>query len=133
MLRFVIARLGVLIPTFIGVTIVAFSLIRLIPGDPIELLVGERSLSPERHAQLLAQLGFDKPLWQQYLLYLDDLAHGDLGKSIVTRQPVLVRVPDPVPGDRGAVALRLADRARDRAAGRDRRRRPARLGLSTTS
>jgi dipeptide transport system permease protein len=89
MLRFVLARLGVLIPTFLGVTVVAFMLIRLIPGDPIELLVGERGISPERHAMLRAQFGFDKPLWQQYLIYLGDLAHGDLGRSITTRQPVI--------------------------------------------
>src|SRR5918994_2249559 len=89
MLRFIVARLGVLIPTFIGVTIVAFLLIRLIPGDPIELLVGERGIDPERHAMLREQFGFDKPLWQQYLAYLGDLAQGDLGRSIVTRQPVL--------------------------------------------
>jgi dipeptide transport system permease protein len=89
MLRFVFARLGVLIPTFLGVTIVAFSLIRLIPGDPIELLVGERGISAERHAMLRAQFGYDKPLWQQYVIYLGDLAHGDLGRSVVTRQPVI--------------------------------------------
>jgi dipeptide transport system permease protein len=89
MLRFVVARLAVLIPTFFGVTIVAFGLIRLIPGDPIELLVGERGLTPERHAHLMAQLGLDKPLWQQYAGYLVGLAHGDLGRSINTREPVL--------------------------------------------
>ena len=89
MLGFVLARLGVLIPTFLGVTIVAFSLIRLIPGDPIELLVGERGITAERHAMLRAQFGYDKPLWQQYLSYLGDLAQGDLGRSIVTRQPVI--------------------------------------------
>jgi dipeptide transport system permease protein len=89
MLRFVVARLAVLIPTFLGVTIVAFALIRLIPGDPIELLVGERGLTPERHAMLMAQLGLDKPLWQQYAGYLGGLAHGDLGRSISTRVPVL--------------------------------------------
>ena len=89
MLRFVLARLGVLIPTFLGVTIVAFSLIRLIPGDPIELLVGERGISAERHAMLRAQFGYDKPLWQQYVIYLGDLVQGDLGRSVVTRQPVI--------------------------------------------
>jgi dipeptide transport system permease protein len=89
MLRFVVARLAVLIPTFLGVTLVAFALIRLIPGDPIELLVGERGLTPARHAQLMAQLGLDKPLWQQYAGYLGGLAHGDLGRSISTREPVL--------------------------------------------
>jgi dipeptide transport system permease protein len=71
------------------VTIVAFSLIRLIPGDPIELLVGERGISAERHAMLRAQFGYDQPLWRQYVTYLGDLAQGDLGRSIVTRQPVL--------------------------------------------
>jgi dipeptide transport system permease protein len=89
MLRFLIARLAVLIPTFIGVTIVAFVLIRLVPGDPMELLVGERGLSPERHQELMEQFGFDKPLWQQYAIFLGELAHGDLGRSITTRQPVL--------------------------------------------
>jgi dipeptide transport system permease protein len=89
MLRFIVARLAVLIPTFLGVTIVAFALIRLIPGDPVELLVGERGISPERHAALMAQLGLDQPLWRQYAGYLAGIAHGDLGRSISTRQPVL--------------------------------------------
>ena len=89
MLRFIVARLAVLIPTFLGVTIVAFALIRLIPGDPIELLVGERGITPERHAVLMAQLGLDKPLWQQYAGYLGGLAQGDLGRSISSRVPVL--------------------------------------------
>jgi dipeptide transport system permease protein len=89
MLRFVLTRLAILVPTFLGVTFVAFLLIRLIPGDPILLLVGERGIDPERHAQLMAEFGLDKPLWQQYLLYLGDVLQGDLGRSIVTKRPVL--------------------------------------------
>jgi dipeptide transport system permease protein len=89
MLRFVLYRLGVVIPTFLGVTILAFSLIRLIPGDPIELMVGERGIEPARHAELRAQYGFDKPLIQQYGIYLGGVLKGDLGRSIVTKQPVL--------------------------------------------
>ena len=89
MLRFVATRLGVLIPTFIGVTLVAFVLIRLVPGDPLELLVGERGLSPERHAELMERFGFDRPLWLQYLSFLGQLLQGDLGQSLVTRRPVL--------------------------------------------
>jgi dipeptide transport system permease protein len=88
MLRFIIARLGVLIPTFLGVTVVAFGLIHMIPGDPIELLVGERGIDPIRHEELKARFGFDKPIWQQYLTYLGGLLQGNLGNSIVTRQPV---------------------------------------------
>jgi dipeptide transport system permease protein len=78
-----------LIPTFIGVTIVTFAFIRLIPGDPIEVMAGERGIDPERHAELLVQFGYDKPLWEQYLIYLGNLLQGDLGKSVVTKQPVV--------------------------------------------
>jgi dipeptide transport system permease protein len=89
MLRFLLTRLAMLIPTFLGVTIVAFAFIRLIPGDPIEVMVGERGIDPDRHAMLLAQFGYDKPIWQQYLVYLGDLLQGDLGKSFSTKQPVV--------------------------------------------
>jgi dipeptide transport system permease protein len=89
MLRFVLSRLGVLIPTFIGVTIVAFGLIRMVPGDPIELLVGERGLSPERHAELRERFGFDRPMWQQYAVFLGNVVQGDLGRSLATRRPIL--------------------------------------------
>ena len=89
MLRFLGARLAVLVPTFLGVTFVAFILIRLVPGDPVLLMVGERGISPERHAQMMAQYGFDRPLVLQYLGFLGNLVQGDLGRSIVTRKPVL--------------------------------------------
>ena len=89
MLRFLLTRVSLLIPTFLGVTFVAFAFIRLIPGDPVEVMVGERGIDPERHARLLAQLGYDKPIWQQYGIYLGDLLQGDLGRSVVTKKPVV--------------------------------------------
>jgi dipeptide transport system permease protein len=89
MIRFILNRLLMLVPTFLGVTLAAFAFIRLIPGDPVELLVGERGIDPARHAQLLHDLGFDRPLWEQYLGFLGNVLSGDLGKSIVTKQPVL--------------------------------------------
>ncbi len=89
MIRFIVTRLGLVIPTFVGVSLVAFALIHLVPGDPIELLAGERGIDPARHAKLLADFGLDRPLYEQYGLYLASLATGDLGKSVVTRQPVL--------------------------------------------
>lgn len=89
MIPFLAKRIGLLIPTFLGVTVVAFLFIRLLPGDPVLLLAGERGLSPERYAELMAQFGFDRPLWQQYLEYLTGVLHGDLGDSIVTKRPVL--------------------------------------------
>ena len=89
MLRFLGARLLVLVPTFLGVTFIAFVLIRLIPGDPIMMMVGERGMSAERHAELMAQYGFDRPLLLQYLVFLGQILQGDLGQSITTRTPVL--------------------------------------------
>ena len=69
MLQFLLRRLSLVIPTFFGVTLLTFALIRLIPGDPIELLAGERALTPERHAEMKARLGLDKPLLEQYGIY----------------------------------------------------------------
>lgn len=89
MLRFLLTRMSLLVPTFFGVTLIAFLFIRLLPGDPVEILAGERGIDPERHARLLHELGLDRPLWQQYLGYLWNVLHGDLGRSIVTRQPIL--------------------------------------------
>ncbi|HSS66685.1 MAG TPA: peptide ABC transporter permease, partial [Gammaproteobacteria bacterium] len=65
MLRFILTRIGLVIPTFVGITLLTFAMIRLIPGDPIELLVGERGLDPQRHAELRTELGLDRPLLEQ--------------------------------------------------------------------
>ena len=89
MLRFVLTRLSLVVPTFIGITLLVFVLIRLIPGDPIETMAGEHGIDPARLAQLRADYGFDKPLLVQYGLYLSRMAHGDLGRSIVTHEPVI--------------------------------------------
>src|SRR5215467_10142861 len=89
MYRFMLTRLSLVVPTFIGLTMLAFFLIRIIPGDPIETMAGERGIDPVRHDQLRAEYGFDKPILLQYGLYLGRLLHGDLGRSIVTREPVV--------------------------------------------
>jgi len=89
MIRFIASRLGLLIPTFLGVTLVAFSFIRMIPGDPVEVMAGERGITPERHAELMARFGFDQPLWKQYVDFVLDVLQGDLGVSFITKKPVL--------------------------------------------
>ena len=79
-----------MLPTFFGVTLVAFMFIRILPGDPVLLMAGERGMSEERHAELMAKFGFDKPVILQYGSYLVKLVtEGDFGTSIVTRKPVL--------------------------------------------
>jgi len=89
MLKFILGKLAYLVPTFFGITVVAFGFVRVLPGDPVLLLAGERGLTPERYKQLLSQLGFDRPIWEQYFDYVGRLFHGDLGVSLVTKKPVL--------------------------------------------
>ena len=85
---FVLRRLLLLIPTILGVTLLAFSLIRLIPGDPVEVMMGEKGLDPAMHAEALHRLGLDQPLHVQYFQYLGQLLRGDLGQSFVTGSSV---------------------------------------------
>src|SRR5215210_2082729 len=89
MLRFILTRLSLIIPTFFGMTLLAFFLIRLVPGDPIETLAGERGIDAARHAKLLKEYGLDKPVLVQYGIYIGRVLHGDLGKSMITQEPVL--------------------------------------------
>lgn len=89
MLSFLLKRIALLIPTFLGITFIAFSFVRVLPGDPVLLMAGERGLTEERYQRLLEEFGYNRPIWQQYVEYLGDLAKGDFGNSLVTKQPVL--------------------------------------------
>ncbi|OKP01189.1 dipeptide ABC transporter permease DppB [Xenorhabdus eapokensis] len=88
MLQFILRRLGLVIPTFIGITLLTFAFVHMIPGDPVLIMAGERGISAERHAQLMAEMGLDKPLWEQYFHYINGVLHGDLGISLKSRIPV---------------------------------------------
>jgi dipeptide transport system permease protein len=70
-------------------TLLAFFLIRMVPGDPIETLAGERGIDDVRHAALLKEYGLDRPVMVQYGIYIGRVLQGDLGKSIITQTPVL--------------------------------------------
>ena len=85
MLQFILRRLGLVIPTFIGITLLTFAFVHMIPGDPVTIMAGERGISAERHAQLMAEMGLDKPLYQQYFNYVTNVLHGDLGTSLKSR------------------------------------------------
>jgi dipeptide transport system permease protein len=89
MFRFVLRRIGMVIPTFIGITILAFALIHLIPGDPIEVMMGERGVDPAMHAEAMKRLGLDLPLPVQYFHYVGHALKGDLGMSIITNTSVM--------------------------------------------
>ncbi|MEO8487499.1 MAG: ABC transporter permease subunit [Betaproteobacteria bacterium] len=89
MLRFLATRLSLVVPTFIGMTLLAFFLIRLVPGDPIETMAGERGIDAVRHEALKKEYGLDRPVLVQYGIYIGRVLHGDLGKSMITHEPVL--------------------------------------------
>jgi len=81
-LRFLARRVALIVPTFVGVTLLAFALIHAVPGDPIEIRVGEHGIAPERLAYFRHELGLDQPLWKQFADYEWQVAHGDLGTSV---------------------------------------------------
>jgi dipeptide transport system permease protein len=89
MLQFLLRRLALTIPTFIALMFVTFVAIRLVPGDPVEVRVGERGISPERLAMFRHDLGLDQPVWKQFLDYGWQLLHGDFGVSLATNQKVM--------------------------------------------
>ena len=89
MFRFLLKRLALTLPTFLALMFVTFVVIRLVPGDPIEVRRGERGISPERLAELRHEMGLDQPLWKQFCDYVWGLLHGDFGLSVITHEPVL--------------------------------------------
>ena len=88
MLRFVVSRILTFVPTFIGVTLITFAFIRVLPGDPIIVMAGDRGLSQERYLELQHQYGFDRPMLIQFWDYMTGVLQGDLGVSYVTKKPV---------------------------------------------
>jgi dipeptide transport system permease protein len=90
MLRFILHKLVLIVPTVIGITIASFAFIRLLPGDPILAMAGQHGVTPERYEILKEQFGFNLPIWQQYLNYVWGLLNGNFGVSLSTKRPVLV-------------------------------------------
>jgi dipeptide transport system permease protein len=89
MLIYFLRRLALTIPTFIALMFVTFAAIRLVPGDPVEVRVGEHGISAERLAFFRHQLGLDQPVWKQFLDYCWQILHGDFGVSLSTQAKVL--------------------------------------------
>jgi dipeptide transport system permease protein len=89
MLRYILYKLALIVPTVFGISLAAFSFVRLLPGDPILALAGQRSISPERYAELREKFGYNRPIWQQYFEYLGNVLQGDFGISVATKRPVM--------------------------------------------
>src|SRR5215468_6041246 len=96
MLRLILARLALAVPVLVCVSIVAFVLLRLAPGDPAQLQAGLNA-TPETIDALRHEMALDQPLPMQYLAWADRVAHGDLGVSYSTRQPVTALIGQRLP------------------------------------
>jgi peptide/nickel transport system permease protein len=97
MTKYIVRRLLSTIPVLLGLSIVLFVFVHLLPGDPATALLGQHA-TPELTARIRAQLGLDKPLWEQYLTYLSKLVRGDLGVSILDNRPILDEFGTRFPG-----------------------------------
>jgi len=95
-MNYILRRLLHIIPVLFGVTLLTFSMLHLIPGDPAQILAGPDASASDIMA-LRQQMGLDKPLTVQYVDYLKGLAQGDLGRSMSTRRPVLDELMDRFP------------------------------------
>jgi peptide/nickel transport system permease protein len=105
-LEYLIRRLALMVPTAFLVTVGSFMLIHLIPGDPATVILAE-SYTPQAAARIDQDLGLNKPLPEQYVIYLGKLLHGDLGASVRNRLPVTQAIGERLPAtlELGAAAL----------------------------
>lgn len=89
MIAFLAKRIALTAPTFVALVFLTFVAIRMVPGDPVEVRVGEHGITPERLATLRHALGLDQPVWKQFLDYAGGLLHGHFGTSLSTSGDVL--------------------------------------------
>src|SRR5919108_3084683 len=96
-MRYFVKRLLAAIPVLLGVSVVVFAMLHLVPGDLVKMMLGEVEASPEQIVRLRAQLHLDEPLPTQFGRFLWNALHGDLGSSIRSRRPVLTEILDNLP------------------------------------
>ena len=106
MMTLIIKRVTMAIPSLIGVVIVTFLLTRMLPGDPAAYFAGPAA-TPQAIQEVRAKLGLDKPLIQQFGSYIFDLAHGNLGSSLTTGQPVITELRTRLPASAELTLLGL--------------------------
>jgi peptide/nickel transport system permease protein len=103
----ILSRVGAALVVVLGVSTLVFLLIHLVPGDPVEAMLGERAQASDR-AALRAALGLDLPLWEQYRRYLAGLLRLDLGQSFLDQRPVVAMLAERLPATLRLAAAALA-------------------------
>ena len=102
-----IKRLLGVVPVVFGVAFLTFLLVHAVPGDPVEVMLGESASSADR-TQLRADLGLDQPIYVQFGVYLNKLAHGDLGVSIHSKKPIIDLLAERLPATAKLALLALS-------------------------
>ena len=97
MFQFILRRTVASVPTLILISLLAFFMLYLVPGDPAEIFLGENRSTPELLAQVRAEMGLDRPLYVQYLSYMGNILTGRFGRSLNNGQPILKEIANRVP------------------------------------
>jgi peptide/nickel transport system permease protein len=92
MLTWILRRILAVVPVLFGVTLAVFSMLFLVPGDPVKMMLAEFVTNPDQVAQMRAQLHLDEPLAKQYGRFVANAVRGDLGTSIRSRRPVTIEI-----------------------------------------
>ena len=98
MLAYISQRLLHAIPVLIGISLLTFAMLHLVPGDPVLIFAGDKPITAERAAAIRHQLGLDRPLWVQYWDYASHALRGDLGVGLRSQRPVLDSILEVLPG-----------------------------------
>src|SRR5919202_6886465 len=98
MTTYIAQRLVHAIPVLVGISVLSFLLLHLVPGDPVQIFAGDKPLTPERAQELRHQYGLDRPLVVQYLDYASHAVRGDLGIALRSQRPVLDSILQVLPG-----------------------------------
>src|SRR5213592_1200343 len=98
MVSYISQRLLQALPVLVGISVLSFAMLHLIPGDPVTIFAGDKPLTPERAAELRHQYGLDRPLIIQYWDYASHALRGDLGVALRSQRPVLDSIVEVLPG-----------------------------------
>src|SRR5436309_11765308 len=96
MLTWIARRVLAVVPVLFGVTLAVFSMLFLVPGDPVKMMLAEFVTTPDQIAQMRAQLHLDEPILKQYGRFVGNALRGDLGTSIRSRRPVVTEIGENV-------------------------------------
>src|SRR2546430_13668192 len=107
MLTWIARRLLAVVPVLFGVTLAVFSMLFLVPGDPVKIMLAEFVTTPDQVAQMRAQLHLDEPILKQYGRFVVNAVRGDLGTSIRSRRPVSTAIGQNVASTAQLVLARI--------------------------